>query len=236
VSANAGATFQELFELLSDQVAKGYEATIVGNPTPNWRVSVGVARNESVESNIGTQHFAFIKERLPVWANYLNRPIVATPTITVGQLLPVAMQSWNYIRQSEGLVNPLGRKYRATATTRYGFSQGWLRGAFVRSSNLAIPVTLAPTAVVGLRAAEAPVGNARSDSFVGRWEAEWTPHVFTSVEFQHQDFDSLAFEKANFVDPITLETIAGGLPIGIKSLTLGPSRLDRVSASASFWM
>ena len=132
--ANAGATFQELFELLSDQVAKGYEATIVGNPTPNWRVSVGVAHNESAESNIGTQHFAFIKERLPVWANYLTRPVVATPAITVGQLLPVAMQSWNYIRQSEGLVNPLGRKYRATATTRYAFSRGLLRGAFLGST------------------------------------------------------------------------------------------------------
>jgi outer membrane receptor protein involved in Fe transport len=27
-------------------------------------------------------------------------------------------------------VNPLGRKYRATATTRYGFSEGRLKGAF----------------------------------------------------------------------------------------------------------
>lgn len=132
--ANAGATFQELFELLSDQVAKGYEATLIGNPTPRWRVSVGVARNESSESNIGTQHFEFIKERLPVWASYANTPIAATPAITIGQLLPIAMQSWNYIRQSEGLVNPLGRKYRVTATTRYAFSEGKLRGAFIGST------------------------------------------------------------------------------------------------------
>lgn len=131
---NAGAGFQELFEFLSDQVAKGYEATLIGNPTRNWRVSVGVAHNESTESNIGEQHFEFIKERLPVWANYLDQPVVATPTITVGQLLPVAMQTWNYIRQSEGLVNPLGRKYRVTATTRYGFSEGVLKGAFVGST------------------------------------------------------------------------------------------------------
>ncbi|HUR59276.1 MAG TPA: hypothetical protein VM029_16290 [Opitutaceae bacterium] len=128
---NAGAVFQELFELLSDQVAKGYEATLIGNPTPNWRVSVGVARNESTESNIGTQHFEFIKERLPVWASFGSRPLIATPSVTIGQLLPVAMQTWNYIRQSEGLVNPLGRRYRVTATTRYGFSEGRLRGAFI---------------------------------------------------------------------------------------------------------
>lgn len=132
--ANAGATFQELFELLSDQVAKGYEATIIGNPTPNWRVSVGLAQNESKESNIGTQHFEFIKERLPVWAQYLTRPVIATPAITVGQLLAVSSQTWNYIRQSEGLVNPLGRKYRVTATTRYGFSEGRLKGVFVGST------------------------------------------------------------------------------------------------------
>ncbi len=132
--ANAGAPFQELFELLSDQKAKGWEATIVGNPTPNWRVSIGAARNDSSESNIGVQHFEFIKERLPIWARYLNTPVAATPTITIGQLLPVAMQSWNYIRQSEGLVNPLGRRYRVTATERYGFSEGWLKGTFAGSA------------------------------------------------------------------------------------------------------
>jgi outer membrane receptor protein involved in Fe transport len=131
---NAGAVFQELFEFLSDQVAKGYEATLIGNPTPNWRVSIGVARNESSESNIGTQHFEFIKERLPVWARYLASPIPGSPNITIGQLLPVAMQTWNYIRQSEGLINPLGRKYRVTATTRYGFSEGRLKGFFLGST------------------------------------------------------------------------------------------------------
>lgn len=46
-------------------------------------------------------------------------------------MLPVAVQSWNYIRQSEGLINPPGRKYRVTATTRYGFASGRLKGLFV---------------------------------------------------------------------------------------------------------
>ncbi len=131
---NAGSTFQELFELLSDQEAKGWEATLVGNPVPQWRLSIGVAQNESKESNIGSQYFAFIKERLPVWVRYANTPVAATPTFTIGQLLAVATQSWNYIRQSEGLVNPLGRKYRVTATTRYGFAEGWMKGAFVGST------------------------------------------------------------------------------------------------------
>ena len=119
---------------LEAALAKGYEATLIGNPTPNWRVSVGVARNESSESSIGTQHFEFIKERLPVWSRYLTAPIPGSPNITIGQLLPVAMQSWNYIRQSEGLINPLGRKYRVTATTRYGFSEGRLKGFFLGST------------------------------------------------------------------------------------------------------
>jgi hypothetical protein len=120
------------------------------------------------------------------------------------------------------------------------FSPGegqWLRAAFVRSANVLVPLTLAPTSVVGLRPAEAPVGNnVRSDSFVGRWEAEWTPHVFTSIEYQHQKFDALSFEKANFIDPIVLETLINDEPLGIQSLVVGPSRLDRVSASASFWL
>lgn len=130
--ANAGAQLQDTFDLLSNQKAKGYEATLIGNPLRNWRMSIGFAQSESIETNIGPHYFEFIKERLPVWANYLDQQVVAVANpLTVGQLLPVAMQSWNYIRSAEGLPNPLDRKYRVTATTRYSFEQGRLKGAFV---------------------------------------------------------------------------------------------------------
>ncbi len=132
--SNTGGDFQNRYDLLADRAAKGYEVTLIGNPTPNLRVSVGFAMNTTKEANIGTQYFDFIKERLPIWATYKNQPIAATPAITIGQLLPVAMQSWNYIRQAEGSANQMERKYRGIGTIRYGFTKGILKSAFIGST------------------------------------------------------------------------------------------------------
>lgn len=111
----------------------------------------------------------------------------------------------------------------------------WLRAGYVRATNITVPFTLAPTAVVGLRQADAPLPNgARSKSIIARWETEWSLHVFTSVEWQHQNLDALSFSRANFIDPI--EKALFTEEFGVQSVDVGPSQLDRVSASASVWL
>ena len=66
--------------------------------------------------------------------------------------------------------------------------------------------TFAPIASVGLRGTIAPASeSARTTSYVARWDAEWLPHFFTSVEYQHQDFGGLSYEV-----PSTEITIEGG--------------------------
>lgn len=138
-----GSVMSNRYEVLSDSLAKGYELTLIGNPTPNWRISVTGAKNTAMESNIGGQFWDFIKERLPLWGapenldRYLPQTTASGNTNnyrTFRQVLAVAAQNWNYIRLSEGRLNNNIRKYRFTATTRYGFQQGALKGSFIGAS------------------------------------------------------------------------------------------------------
>lgn len=136
---NAGNTIQNVFDLISDRDSKGYEVTVTGNPTANWRVSVSGSKSESADSNIGAQYFDFIQERLPTWARYLNVPFLPSTgggNVTLGQVLQASIANFNYIRLANGRVNTLERKYRFTATTRYSFDRGRLKGAFVGANYL----------------------------------------------------------------------------------------------------
>ncbi|MDO8540890.1 MAG: hypothetical protein Q7S40_10680 [Opitutaceae bacterium] len=133
---NTSAEVLDRFDLISDSRARGYELTVVGNPTSNWRLSVGAAKNEASESNIGRQYLSFIKDRLPVWIDpawrneFTNSPATGT-RITALDAARFAIQNYDYIFRQEGQAARNLRKYRGNATTRYAFSGGALKGVFI---------------------------------------------------------------------------------------------------------
>ncbi len=134
---NAGNVIQNVFDLISDRDAKGYEATLVGNPTRNWRISVSAAKNQTAESNIGLQYFDFIQERLPTWSQYLSTPFRPNAGgATLGQVLQASIGGFNFVRLADGRMNTLERKYRLTATTRYSFDRGPLKGGYAGANYL----------------------------------------------------------------------------------------------------
>lgn len=183
------------YTVLSDSVAKGYELTLTANPTRNWRIAVTGAKNTASESNIGGAWFEFVKARLPVWASPANLAGGATPSTTVNRLgIPVnvvaqtggnlglpqnfrtysqviaaALANFQYISDAEGRLNNNIRKYRFTATTRYSFSRGGLKGLFLGANYVwrspaavGYPVTTAtPTVftVPGLNVADISVSD-----------------------------------------------------------------------------
>jgi len=111
----------------------------------------------------------------------------------------------------------------------------WLRAAYVRASNIALPFSMAPTAVAGLRQGDAPVPTGtRSEAIIARWEAEWSAHLFTAIEWQHQTFAALSFDKANFVEPFAIAFDT--LDFGLAAYDAGRAKLDRISGSASVWL
>lgn len=132
----ATAEILDRYDVISDSRAKGYELTLVGNPTPNWRIAVSGAKNEASESNIATEYFSFIRDRLPVWLDpaWRNEFTVAPATgarITALDAARFVIQNYDFILKQNGRAAQNLRKYRTNLTVRYGFSEGPLKGAFV---------------------------------------------------------------------------------------------------------
>ncbi|MCQ0986165.1 FecR domain-containing protein [Jiella marina] len=96
----------------------------------------------------------------------------------------------------------------------------WLRAAFLREKPDEDSYTLAPIGVVGLRSNAIPDNVDRVDSTIVRLDSEWSRHVFTAVEYQHQDFTDLSFSIPGYVDGIAVDD----------------ARLDRVAFTVNAWL
>jgi iron complex outermembrane receptor protein len=129
------ASHRETYDVFSDLVSTGTEIELVANPTPNWRLSASFARTDAVESNLAASWFAFIDDRLPTWAAYKDAFVFPSTTQRISELVVGnAINSWNFIKAQEGKSVAQMSRDRLNVTARYGFSQGFARGAFVGGS------------------------------------------------------------------------------------------------------
>ncbi|MBI5769351.1 MAG: hypothetical protein HZA93_16275 [Verrucomicrobia bacterium] len=134
-TASRPASQRETYDVFSDLVSKGTEIELIANPTPNWRVSASFARNDAVESNMAASWYAFIADRLPVWARFKSSFVFPSTTQTINDLVVGnAINSWNFIKAQEGHSVAQMSRDRANGTARYGFSSGPLKGAFLGGS------------------------------------------------------------------------------------------------------
>lgn len=97
----------------------------------------------------------------------------------------------------------------------------WLRAAIQRNAETPGNLTLAPTDTVGILADTLPLGaGGVATSYTARWEAEWTPHIFTSLEGQHQELENLSFSYPS---------------AQLVSVDVERGRTDRVTAAGNIW-
>lgn len=97
----------------------------------------------------------------------------------------------------------------------------WLRAAWRSDTELSQRLSLAPVTTVGLFANPLPIATGgRVQSTIARWDAEWSEHVFTSVEYQHQEVKRL-------------ET---AIPYSLASFDAAQGRIDRIQATANLWL
>jgi len=75
----------------------------------------------------------------------------------------------------------------------------WLRAAYIENADTFLSYTLAPTTTVGLIPNDAPASGP-TKSLVLRWDAEWTPRIFTALEYQRQTLKDLSVPIINTVD------------------------------------
>jgi hypothetical protein len=72
----------------------------------------------------------------------------------------------------------------------------WLRAAYIENADTYLSYSLAPTTTVGLIPNDTPASGP-TKSLVLRWDAEWTPHVFTALEYQRQTLNDLNVPRIN---------------------------------------
>lgn len=105
----------------------------------------------------------------------------------------------------------------------------WLRAAIGRNTPRLVPFTLAPSTTLGLRENLLPAFYelltptdlaGQVDSAMARWDAEWSPHLFTAVEYQHQRFGTFPISS----------------PDGQIVFDGDHARIHRVAATADIWM
>lgn len=101
------------------------------------------------------------------------------------------------------------------------FEGHWLRAAYRRDGELPLAFTLSPVTTVGLVPHALPTQlGGRVDTLALRWDAEWSPHFFTAVEYQRHDARHLELPVTNTFD----------------SLSINKARIDTVSATANLWL
>ncbi|MFC7498519.1 FecR domain-containing protein [Enterovirga sp. GCM10030262] len=96
----------------------------------------------------------------------------------------------------------------------------WLRAAATRRSSSAVPLTLAPTTSIGLKENIAPSQfGGQFDTYIARWDAEWSARLFTAAEYQHQNFENLSYDS----------------PDQAAAIEVGRARVDRASFAVNYW-
>lgn len=72
----------------------------------------------------------------------------------------------------------------------------WLRAGYIRQGTTATTPTLAPIGLLGMQPNEFGVGaEGYVDTFALRWDAEWNDHVFTSIDYQHQELHDFGIDS-----------------------------------------
>ena len=101
------------------------------------------------------------------------------------------------------------------------FEGHWLRAAYRQDGEVPLAFTLAPVTTVGLVPHDLPNSlGGRVDTLALRWDAEWSPHLFTALEYQRQDARNLDIPISNTFDTVSI----------------GRARIERLAATANLWL
>jgi len=97
----------------------------------------------------------------------------------------------------------------------------WLRAAYRSDGLMPLAYTLSPVTTVGLVPNTLPVAaGGKVETLALRWDAEWSPYLFTALEYQRQDAENLDI----------------GIPTIFDSIAVEKARIERLAATANLWL
>ncbi|MBI5768560.1 MAG: hypothetical protein HZA93_12245 [Verrucomicrobia bacterium] len=117
----------------NDVEARGFEAEIVLNPTRNLRIAFNAARSQTINTNIAPSLTTLLNT---VWLPHLakygaldwNLPTEVVNGNNTAQQINARLLDYYSVKGQEGRPQAEQRKWRLNFVTRYGFSEGRLRG------------------------------------------------------------------------------------------------------------
>jgi iron complex outermembrane recepter protein len=111
-----------------DARTTGWESELVANPTKNLTLRLGVSYSQRQRENFFNEVYTYFTQHIPEWHKYAGNN--ATLNATIDREVATAYESLADMADLQN--NAFGtRPYKANLTTRYKFSEGRLRGAFV---------------------------------------------------------------------------------------------------------
>jgi iron complex outermembrane recepter protein len=122
-------------DVTSDQKSSGYEVELTANPTRNWRLSIGAAKANAIEANIGKQWLDYLNERLPEYRKFgtwEQAELAANPGFAtyITDRIRGQINNFNLMKQADGRANEQTRLWRVNVTSRYTFNEGPVKGLF----------------------------------------------------------------------------------------------------------
>jgi tetratricopeptide (TPR) repeat protein len=101
------------------------------------------------------------------------------------------------------------------------FEGHWLRAAYRSEGFMPLAYTLSPVTTVGLVPNALPIElGGETDTLALRWDAEWSPYLFTALEYQRQDTEGLSL----------------AIPNTFASIDIDKARVERLAATANLWL
>lgn len=122
-------------EATIDRKLEGYEFSLSGAVTKNWRVSASYSYSDGYDSNIAPEVKAWAAETFPWYMQFAN--VVTGAVGTNGQFMTVAqsiaqwesdVQRLRWIREGDLILG--NRKHKFSILARYSFDRGPLKGLF----------------------------------------------------------------------------------------------------------
>lgn len=106
----------------------GWETELVANPTKNLTLRLGVSYSRRQRENFFNEVYTYFARHIPEWHKYAGGN--AALNATIDREVAIAYESLADMAELQN--NPFGtRPYKANLTSRYRFSEGRLKGAFV---------------------------------------------------------------------------------------------------------
>lgn len=115
----------------TDRVAEGYELELVGNPTPNWRVLVNVAKTETITSNTAKEAFEYATAHLAALDAAGLSDVNDSPSGIVTMKSRYRNEVFSPLvaaRAKDGTVSQEQREWRVNLINNYSFRDGRLKG------------------------------------------------------------------------------------------------------------